>query len=525
MNGYAASKLSLSHEEKLSLIEEKSLSDVESEGGRIDLDKRFSTHRWLRNLGAFRKGYRLSTWTSGLLRVCMFLLPSFVQQKITHERIRSDRVGPTAYLDGLRGLAALFVFFCHYFYTAFNIADAYGQHDKNYVFWKLPFIRLLFSGPSMVCLFFVISGYALSLKPLKQIRSRSFDGFSHTMASFIFRRGFRLFLPTAISTFMVVVLLQLGVYEKTRAFNEDRNLVRGVKEVHPLQAYSVYWQVWHWAWEMFDFIHVWSWEKFGGSTMYDVHLWTIPVEYRCSMVLFLVLMGLGRLRTGLRFLCLGGLMWFCLRNDRWEVVLFLSGMGIAEMDLIRGAHNPQPQQQPALASPVLPLDENPAPKRRNWMGAVWIFLTIPAMYLMSEPDAGTDGAPGWQFLGSLIPEYFSDKYRYWQVWGSILFVFCVARSPCWQRVFSTGFVQYFGRISYAIYLMHGPVLHTAGFMIERWAWSITGTTGTDYNKGFILASIFNIPLVIWAADIFWRAVDAPTVKFSRWLETKCFSKE
>ncbi|KAI1845207.1 hypothetical protein JX266_008754 [Neoarthrinium moseri] len=523
MNGFAPSRLSLSHEEKLILIEERSLSDVESESGRVDLDSRYSKPQWMNNVGVYCRSSRLSSWTSTLLRVAIFLLPSFVQHRFSHERARSDRVGPTAYLDGLRGLAALFVFFCHYFYTAFSIADGYGANGGNYIFWKLPFVRLLYSGPSMVCLFFVISGYALSLKPLKQIRSRSFDGFANTMSSFVFRRAFRLFLPTAISTLMVVVLLQLGVYERTRDFANDKHYIRNVVETHPLQAESLKWQLHHWASEMFDFIHVWGWEKFGGSTMYDVHLWTIPVEYRCSMMLFLVLFGLARLRTGVRFFCLAVITWFSLRNDRWEMFLFLAGMALAEMDLIRGIHNQPPPQ--ALTSPVLPLSEKPSHKPRDPKRHLWIALSIPAMYLMSQPDTGTEGVPGWQLLGSLIPEYFSDKYRYWQMWGGILFVFCVARSPPLQRVFTTPVVQYFGRISYALYLMHGPVIHTAGYMVERWAWSVTGTDGAAYTRGFMLASAFNIPLVIWAADVFCRAFDVPTVKFAKWLEGKCSIKE
>lgn len=520
MNGYAASRLSLNHEEKLSLIDEKSFSDVESESGQTDVDVRYSTQQWFKRIGVYSRGPRLSTWISTLLRLGIFLLPSFFHHRFTHERARSDRGGPTAYLDGVRGLAALFVFFCHFFYTAFSIADGFGKDGGNYIFWKLPFVRLLYSGPTMVCLFFVVSGYALSLKPLKQMRSRDFGGFATTLSSFVFRRAFRLFLPTATSTLMVVILLQLGVYEKTRDFANDPNFIRNVIETHPLQAYTLSWQVWHWAWEMFDFVHVWGWERFGGSTMYDVHLWTIPVEYRCSMMLFLVLLGLARIRTGIRLACVAGLMWFCLRNDRWEMVLFLAGAGLAEMDIIRGAHNP-PSQAQSATSPILPLDETPIARARDPKGLIWMIISVPALYLMSEPDLGTEGVPGWQFLGSLIPDYMTDKYRFWQIWGSILFVFCVARSPSWQNVFNTSFVQYFGRISFALYLMHGPVIHTAGFMIERWAWSITGTEGTSYQRGFWLAAIFNIPLVIWAADVFCRAVDVPTVKIARWIESKC----
>ncbi|ORY68778.1 acyltransferase [Pseudomassariella vexata] len=518
MYGYAASKFSLSHEEKLSLIEEKSLSDVESESGRADIETRFSTRRWITSAKSYCKAVRFSSWSSTILRTAIFLTPSFVHHRLTRERSRNDRIGPTAYLDGMRGLAALFVFFCHYFYTAFAIAEGWGHNNANYEIWKLPFVRLLVSGPTMVCLFFVISGYALSLKPLKQIRSRTFDGFAATMSSFVFRRGFRLFLPTTISTFMVLILLQLGFYEHNQEFANDKQFFRNVVEFHPQRKETLNDELSRWGTEMFNFVHVWGWEKFGGSTGYDVHLWTIPVEYRCSMMLFLVLFGLARLRTGLRFLCLAGISWFVLRNDRWEMFLFLAGMGLAELDIIRGAHNPPPSQTSARS--ILPFEETPSTRKRCPKALMWIVLSIPALYLMCEPDLGTEGMPGWQFLGTLIPEWFSDKYRYWQMIGSVIFVFCVARSPQWQSVFNTSFVQYFGRISYAIYLMHGPVMHTIGYIIEKWAWSLTGTEGYAYNTGFILASFINIPLVIWAADVFWRGVDAPTVRFTKWLESK-----
>ncbi|KAL7623216.1 hypothetical protein AAE478_006897 [Parahypoxylon ruwenzoriense] len=527
MNGYAASSVSLSHEEKLSLIDDRSLSDVESEGARADLEGRFSTIQWAASAKAYCGGLRLSSWSSMVLRIGLFLLPSFVHHRCARERFRAEKLSPTAYLDGMRGLAALFVFFCHFFYTAFKIAEGWGHGHANYEIWRLPFVRLLYSGPSMVCIFFVISGYALSLKPLKQLRSRSFDGFSTTMTSFVFRRFFRLYLPPLISTFAVLILLRLGVYEMTRDFANDRKYIHNVVEHHPILKETAENQLRHWMREMYDFVHIWGWEKFGGATGYDVHLWTIPVEFRCSMMLFLIILGTARLRTGVRFICLGFIMWFVLRSDRWEMVLFLWGTAIAELDLIRGAHEPNTPQPPPTPLTLLPLEKTAGtvPEKRSTYNLLWTLVSVPALYLMSEPDAGPSGVPGWEYLGTLIPEWFSDKYRYYQMIGSVIFVFCTARSTSWQRVFNSAPVQYFGRISYALYLMHGPVLHTVGFMIERRVLNFTGTEGCAYNWGLVLASVFNIPLVIWAADVFWRAVDAPTVRFAKWLEIKLSIEE
>ncbi|KAH8893156.1 hypothetical protein GQ53DRAFT_103906 [Thozetella sp. PMI_491] len=534
MNGHAPSKHSLSYEESTVLLDEKSLSDVDSDAGRADVESRFSRSGriWKSAAQACVSSLRSVSWRALAFRTGFFLLPSFVQSRISRDpRIRGggDRLGPTAYLDGMRGLAALFVFFCHYFYTCFIIAQSYGYGEHNYHLLKLPFLRLFYQGPPMVCVFFVISGYALSLKPLKLIRARNFEGFAATMTSFTFRRGFRLFLPTAVSTLMIIFLLRIGLYEWTREFAYDSRYMKNVQETHYQRFETAEEQLRDWAGAMFNFVHIWGWEKYGGSTAIDVHLWTIPVEFRSSMMLFVTLIGTARLKTWLRFTFVGLIMWFTYRSDRWEMMLFYAGMVLAEVDLIRGAHT-NPATTAALPvfeqhghSSLLSQEHPPAsPSRRARVKNFgWIGLSILALYFMSQPDQGGEATPGWVFLTSLVPEYWSDKYRYWQSIGSILFVLAVSRTPGWQRFFNTPLVQYFGKISYAIYLMHGPVMHTVGYAIERAAWGITGIQGENYNWGFILASFFVVPIVIWVSDIFWRAVDAPVVRFAKWFEARC----
>lgn len=251
------------------------------------------------------------------------------------------------------------------------------------------------------------------------------------------------------------------------------------------------------------------------SVGYDVHLWTIPVEFRCSMYLFVTLLGVARLRTGVRFLVMAIVMAFTYRNSRWELLLFYFGMIIAEIDLIRGAHIPQ------LALPV----SEKTTRRSKLPGVAWALTSILSLYLMSQPDVRAAETPGWKYLTSIIPQWWTEEqYRYWQSVGAIMFVVCVSHSPTWQRFFNIPSIQYLGKISYAIYLMHGPVTHTLGYMIEQRAYAITGVQGYWYNLGFILGSVGVIPVVVWAADVFWRLFDTPTVKFARWLETKCIKQ-
>ncbi|KAI0394103.1 acyltransferase family-domain-containing protein [Xylariaceae sp. FL0594] len=552
---------------------------------------------------------RPSAWAMIARRTVDFLLPSFLTGSGSSG---AKKLYPTAYLDGMRGLAALFVFFCHYFYTAFFIAEGYRWFDplvhggsgsggggggaaaktdaehlppppavSTYTsLWRLPFVRLLYSGPSMVCVFFVISGYALSCRPL-QLSSRAAAAnrnrpvvsshhtinknnhtnsagtteeasFSRTLSSLVFRRFFRLYLPPFISTLCMALLTRWGAFEGTRAFTTDRRYVRNVIEHHPPWMDTMGAQLAHWAGQMWDFVHVWAWQTHGGSTQYDVHLWTIPVEFRCSMVLFLVLLGTSRLRPYVRSLVVGVIAWFVIRSDRWEMFLFLAGMTIADLDVRRGAHEQKQGQverkrrsgshdllllplsekkvdedvdtgssssSPSSSPTSTPSSSSPLSTRSE---RFWTLMCIPCLYLLSSPDAGPFNVPGYSFLGPLIPGWFSEKYRFWQMLSAAAFVFCAARSARCRRFFELRPVQYAGRISYAIYLCHGPVTHLVGYPVQRWAWrAVTGIdTEGAYKRGVVLAACINIPLVVWAADVFWRAVDVPTVKFAKWLESK-----
>ncbi|KAK0635642.1 acyltransferase family-domain-containing protein [Bombardia bombarda] len=534
MNGHATSKHSLPFQESMGLLDEKSLSDVDSEAGHADLESRFThqTRIWISRAHSCTSRLRsASCWRALFLRTGFFLLPSFVQSRFSRGDLnnngRDRTLSPTAYLDGMRGLAALFVFFCHYLYTCFVIAQGWGYGEDNYHIMKLPFLRLLYQGPPMVCVFFVISGYALSLKPLKLMRApRRLDALASTMSSLIFRRGLRLFLPTAISTLLIVLLLRVGLYEWTREFAYDDRYMKNVQEIHYERFPTAAEQMGDWCWQMFNFVHVWDWDIFAGSTAIDVHLWTIPVEFRSSMMLFLVLLGTARVRTAVRFVVVAVAMAFAYHSNRWEMLLFYSGMVLAEVDIIRGVHGdtltlPTSEHDttnfpPSTSPPAPPHTRQPTNHRH-----LWTALSILALYLMSQPDKGGESTPGWVFLTSLIPSWWEDQYRYWQSLGAVLLVLAVGRSPAWQRLFNTGVVQYLGRISYALYLMHGPVMHTVGYAMERRAWAITGTEGAAYNWGFVLAGVFVVPTVVWVADIFWRAVDAPVVRIARGVEGWC----
>ena len=83
------------------------------------------------------------------------------------------------------------------------------------------------------------------------------------------------------------------------------------------------------------------------------------------------------------------------------------------------------------------------------------------------------------------------------------------------------FAQYLGKISFAVYIVHGPILHSIGLVAVTASWRYIGReTATQNCFGFLVAAAVVLPTVFWAADIFWRLVDVPGTKFSRWVEEK-----
>lgn len=156
----------------------------------------------------------------------------------------------------MRGYAAFAVFMRHYEFAhhrkglwSFGTINDPTTPNANHNILQLPIIRLLYHGEGMVCLFFVISGYALSLKTLRLIRGSVYGRHQRllaTLASSIFRRSFRLFLPCLASTSVIFVALRLGVYNYPNSISEDvetfrRNFLGFAQEFQP-HVYEGFWE-------------------------------------------------------------------------------------------------------------------------------------------------------------------------------------------------------------------------------------------------------------------------------------------
>jgi len=165
-------------------------------------------------------------------------------------------------------------------------------------------------------------------------------------------------------------------------------------------------------------------------------------------------------------------------------------------------------------------------RSKRLQNAFWLFIFLCGMFLGSQPSRGLKtGWFGWSTLGSAIPQWVGQKQRFWVGFGAILLVCATENAKFLQRIFDNGPVQYMGKISFALYLMHGPVTHTIGYGTIDILWRWIGRD-TLFRKelAFGIMAVIDISCTVWAADIFWRLVDTPIVNFAKWFEDKWIVK-
>jgi peptidoglycan/LPS O-acetylase OafA/YrhL len=457
-------------------------------------------------------------------RILIFLLPTFLQPS-SDPRTPSKRPHPTAWLDGMRGLAALMVFLYHLSYSTHDVYTAYIPSHKEFL--RLPLIRSFYNGNFMVSIFFVISGFALSWKPVMQMRKAEIGELGRGLGRSLVRRGVRLYMPCFASTFVILVLVRLGGYEWTRGLAGDGERLVGHREYHPQRCEGLREQVWVWCKDMAGFVNPFSAE---GMEM-DGHLWTIKVEYvsciecllgliadlglqRASIILYVTQLGLCQLRTRYRMLGLICLIAWAHQVDRWEMVLFYGGFILAELAVRRNT---------LAASHTF---DHSHPKSGLLWSTIYILAFICGLYLGGQPERQFEHAPGWSLLHSLIPKYIKDWHRYWTGWGALLLVWSTSNHRSLQRVFTNSVSQYLGKISFSLYLVHGAVIHTLGYGLLEVLWRLIGMNTRMRKEGcFVLMASCVLVVTIWLADIFTRVVDVPSVQFAKWLEERCVAKK
>ena len=198
------------------------------------------------------------------------------------------------------------------FHQAFNYGYASNNGENDHWLIQLPIVRLLANGQVQVATFYVLSGVSLSLRPLRLARSHEWDALLGTMFSSVFRRALRLYLPVLAVQVCVLFATLLGLYDHGYAISQNWPYAGTNEFTHKVFDTNAA-QIEDWLRAMWNFANPFA----PNRPLYDVHLWTIPIEFVNSILLFATLIGLARLRPRMR-MSLTAMLWiYCMS---WSVV-------------------------------------------------------------------------------------------------------------------------------------------------------------------------------------------------------------
>ncbi|KAH7136257.1 acyltransferase 3 [Dactylonectria macrodidyma] len=564
-------------------------------------------------------------------------------------------------LDGLRGIACLIVFNYHFLWPwTPSIMLGYGAlppraPEPYEAYSSLPILCLLNRGRPMVAIFFAISGYVLCRHILRAIHDRRIDVAYQKLASAVFRRVFRLYIPPTISMFCVAMLAQMGAFRSeldiykgpdshyingtvtiaqlavdgrcgngsipvagadaiaeymglrssiylnttgwaqticvnssserlspsilyqiedeydalyandTTAYNTTTKAKKNKKKKkkkHTPHAYLVdnqershqelpyvfkeylhganrtnstnttdpAWIQFGGSWEEHPFIHdniTYALQNFTRAyaewanpfnfghyhPRYDPHTFTIPMELRGSMVIYLFLLGTAalklhwRLRFGVLFSA------YSLVLGRWDMATFLGGTVMSEMDIWHSAD--ATQVLPPTADSAKGRQSSLRPATRGSRLKRWL-TTIVALYFLSYPDAGAEYTPGFVVLSYFVPKYYIplSGWMFYQSMGALMLLPCVLRSPTLRSLLEGRVAQYLGKISFSLYLVHGPILHSLGFWIMPRLFDRVGQTA-----GFAIGWVVLLSITLYLSDWWYRKVDIWSTGVGRRIES------
>jgi peptidoglycan/LPS O-acetylase OafA/YrhL len=374
------------------------------------------------------------------------------------------------YLDGIRGIAALMVFFYHYllaFYPAlFVFKPEFVHSPSNFEIsiGKTP-INILYSGGFAVCIFFVLSGYVLSHK---YFISRSYE----YLASSAIKRYFRLGIPIFASVMISFSIL---------SFNGYTNYQLGSQYTKSTFWFTEQWNIQPNFWEALK-EGTYS-ALFEGKTMnYNSLLWTMNVEFVGSLLVFALLALAGNLR--MRFI-----VYLIL------ILLFQGGFLSA---FILG---------------VALCDYSTSKNRRILNTPVLIICSLVVLYFGSYQYLGGEGL--WKPLDFLSNTGKAIPF----IIGAGLLLFIVTHSPKMQHFLSHKWFGFLGKISFSLYLLHLIILGSLSCFLFRFFYDEFTLT---YFSSFVLTLLIVLPVTLYLSYLMYKFVDSVAIKVSAAVYNKLF---
>jgi peptidoglycan/LPS O-acetylase OafA/YrhL len=362
--------------------------------------------------------------------------------------------------EAIRGLAALAVLVGHFilgFWPGMAFREGLGWNELPGAVRMLADFpgKYLWDGHMAVSIFFVLSGFVLSLIYFQR-------GGTAAIGSAAVRRYPRLMIPIAASILLAFVLLKVGAMCNQAAV-QHMNALYGLPQQLDLTARNGYSNRWL-ALYFFNppdvaiALREATWGAVTGIATYNLILWTMPFELVGSFLVYgsLALFGAARNRW-LLYAIGGGLL---IADDRLFLLDFLLGMALCDMWV---------QNQ------------------RKWgmTLSLWPALALIALGLYVVP---------------------------WKPVAALMVVSAAAASPRLQQLLEARWLAFLGRISFSLYLLHMIVFCSVGCGLYV---LLCRDLGWSHAAGSLTAAAGALVVCLLAAWLFYHTVDRTAITLSR----------
>jgi peptidoglycan/LPS O-acetylase OafA/YrhL len=383
-----------------------------------------------------------------------------LSEKSTNHRLHLN------YLDGIRGIASLYVVFVH-------VEPSIGEQLP--AFWSL-FEKTLRYGAFSVVIFIVLSGYVLMLPVVRSQKGH----LSGSLIDYIKRRSRRI-LPPYYAALFLSLLLALAIFMLEKFTDFQWNKVAGEGPFSP-----------HFS--LIDVVsHLLLFHNLSSSTYLTINppMWSVATEWQLYFLFPLLLLPIWR-RFGLFSVVIAAfaigiapfytLNGFSISASSWFLGLFALGMAAADIGF---------SQKPKLIAMRNSL---------RW-DMLAIFFTIIA-FLTEWKQLGLEIWIGQSLFGLA---------------AACLFIYCTKlltegkNLPHFMQLLEHPLIVRLGAFSYSLYLIHGPVL----VLVRYFLFNLSMSPFMFAAMSYLLGMLMSLLIAYWFYLIFEQPLMSGLSKSSK----------
>lgn len=376
-------------------------------------------------------------------------------------------------LEGLRGIAAAIVVLYHLVLAFTPKGVGTVPHGHGALDVATQFVLGMLNGGAAVAVFFVLSGFILSLPFARDRRV------SRVLVALL-KRWPRLACLTAAACMLAFALILWSGHEYKQAAHVIGAKWLATHGNAPINIHDLSWE---------DALREGLVNVFTqGEVTLDSPLWTMRIELFGSFAIFLsapILFAIGSWTVRLGLVALA----FYITGTGYPFTYFadfLTGTVLAML----------------FAEGRLPELSN---KMAFWLGGLGLYL-----FSFTYEQALLIHAPLKLFLSAVYSHYV------WDV-GAALFIVVLLGNPAMRRVFSGNWAIWLGLLSFPIYLLHGPILLSAGSVAFMDGVGKLGMAGAALMAAFcsvLLTLVCALPLV-WVDRLWTKLLSRLTRPLTR----------